>query len=103
MFVGKGRLEMTEPSQEGRVRVGRESYPVEGENKKVSTDRPLDQGRTSSGVGPMIAARGGREIAISGATGPPVDPPNLTCKVTAFFEQNFQRLQNLWGSKDVIW
>jgi len=26
----------------------------------------------------MIAARGGREIAISGATGPPVDPPNLS-------------------------
>jgi len=68
---------MTEPSQEGRLRVGRESYPVEGENK-VSADRPLDQGRASSGVGPMIAARGGREVAISGATGPPVDPPNLS-------------------------
>ena len=78
MFVWKGRLEMTEPSQEGRVRVGRESYPVTGENKKVSADRPLDQGRASSGVGPTIAARGGREVAISGATGPPVDPPNLS-------------------------
>jgi len=100
--VWEDQLEMTEPSQEGRVRKGRKSHPVEGENK-VSADRPLDQGRTSSGVGPMIAARGGREIAISGATGPPVDPPNLTCKVTALFEQNFQRLQNLWGSKDVIW
>jgi len=76
VFVWKGRLEMTEPSQEGRVRVGRESYPVEGENK-VSADRPLDQGRASSGVGPMIAARGVREVVISGATGPPVDPPNL--------------------------
>ena len=53
---------MTEPSQEGRVRVGRESYPVTGENKKVSADRPLDQGRASSGVGPMIAALGGQEV-----------------------------------------
>jgi len=26
----------------------------------------------------MIAARGVREVAISGATGPPVDPPNLS-------------------------
>ena len=69
---------MTEPSQEGRVRVGRESYPVEGENKKVSADRSLDQGRASSGVGPMTAARGGREVAISGATGLPVDPLNLS-------------------------
>jgi len=43
VFVWKGRLEMTEPSQEGRVRVGRESYPVEGENRKVSADRPLDK------------------------------------------------------------
>ena len=68
MFVWKDQLKMTEPSQEGRVRVGRESSPVEGENKKVSADGPLDQGRASSGVGPMIAARGGREIAISGAT-----------------------------------
>jgi len=96
---------MTEPSQTGRVRgqyflrshssieghseadftrrKGQESHPVQGGNKKVSANRPLDQGQMSLEVSPTIATSRRQETAILGATGPPVDPPNLSLVIAS--------------------
>jgi len=68
-----------EGETEAERREGTGSYRVVEELKRVSTDRPLDQGQVSLMHGEVTGSGSGREsAAVSGATGPPVDPPNLS-------------------------
>ena len=70
-------------------REGTGSYPVAEELKRVSTDRPLDQGQMSLMHGEVTGSGSGREsAAVSEATGPPVDPPNLSCNKWMFLSHN---------------
>jgi len=68
-----------ETEAERREGTGTGSYRVVEELKKVSTDRPLDQGQVSLMHGEVTGSGSGRKSdAVLGATGPPVDPPNLS-------------------------